>query len=224
MQLMISHYNENYFYFNNEQNIGETFKDFPNYFKIHEEIKTLFLNNQFQIKHIISVYEYFELLSFNEFKKNIDPRYNSNEDISKEKKEKIEKYFNNNPDAFLNKLAIATAVRRFISRNLIGIREDSEINCENELFDLLQYKTDCFDQEFTYNETLFDNSIGELKQFEIKVKEGLKLYEFLGGDDVLLGNIIKNQIMEEEEKEKEKNNTNSRKKKGKKQRKVKDTF
>jgi len=223
LQLMINHYNENNF--ENENNINETFNDFPNYFKIHEEIKSFFNeNNQFKLKHIISVYQYFELLCFSEFKKNIDPIYNSNEDISQDKKENIEKYFTSNTNAFIKKLTIATAVRRFISRNLVGIREDTEVKCDNELFDYLKYKEDCWDSEIVTNPQLFEGAIEDLKKIGIKVKEGLKLYEFLGGDDNLLGDVVKNKIMEQEKKEIEDNNKNAKKKKGKKQRQLKDTF
>jgi len=50
------------------------------------------------------------------------------------------------------------------------------------------------------------------------------LYEYLGGDDELLGNAVKNHIIEQEEKEKEEINRNAKKKKGKKQKRLKETF
>ena len=220
MQLMISYYKDKDL--DNEQNIGETIKDFPNYFKIHPETKKLFFDNKFQLKHLISVYEYFELLCFSEFKKNIDPRYNSTEDISKEKKSKIDEYFAI-PDDLINKTTIATTVRRFISRNLVGIREDTEIDCNNELFELI--KPDCWDSDFIFNEILFDRCLEKFKKFGIKVKEALRLYEYLGGDNILLGKDIQKEIMEKEESEKEEeNNRNNKKKKRKKQRQLKETF
>ena len=57
--------------------------DFPSYFKIPDDTKNLFRSNLFTISHIISVYEYLELLCFNEFKNNIDPSYKQT--ISEEK-------------------------------------------------------------------------------------------------------------------------------------------
>ena len=209
MQLMINFYTEKEF--EKDMKISETFKDFPNYCKIHEETKTLFLNNQFKLRHIISVYEYFELLCFSEFKKNIDPHYKSEQGINKEKIEKIEKYFNDG-NAFINKVFLATAIRRFISRYLVGLREDMQTNCTNPLFSYLEIKEDCWDFELTRNKNLFTSSIEEFKKSDISVNEGLKLYELLGGDDVLLGDIVKNHIMEQEEKEKEDINKNSKKK------------
>ena len=223
IQLMINFYKENTF--ENDQNIYETFSEFPDYFKIHKEVKALFEKNKFKLMHIVSVYEYFELLCFNEFKKNLDPCNNTNEDINKERKEKMEKYFACHDDPFINKLTIATAVRRFISRNLVGIRENNnDINGENELFNCLFYKEDCWDREIISNSNLFEQKIEELKQFGIKIKESLKLYEFLGGDDILLGEDVKNHIIEQEEKENEEVDKNAKKKKGKKRRKLKDTF
>ena len=221
MQLMISYYHENIF--ENEQTVYETFQEFPDYFKINEEIKSLFFNNkQFKLKHLLYVYEYFELLCFSEFKKNLDPCYNSNEDISNEKKEKLEKYFKEKPEHFITKINIATAVRRFISRYLVGIREDTDINIDDELF--LNLRNDCWDNELLINQVLFERSLEELKKVGIKVKEGLRLYEYLGGDDDLLGNAVKNHIIEQEEKEKEEINRNAKKKKGKKQKRLKETF
>ena len=54
--------------------ISETINDFPHYFKIPEDTKSLF-KNPFTISKIISVYEFFEFLCFGEFRKNIDPNY-----------------------------------------------------------------------------------------------------------------------------------------------------
>lgn len=152
----------------------------------------------------------------------MDACYNPNEDISNEKKEKLEKYFKEKPEHFITKINIATAVRRFISRYLVGIREDTDINIDDELF--LNLRNDCWDNELLINQVLFERSLEELKKVGIKVKEGLRLYEYLGGDDDLLGNAVKNHIIEQEEKEKEEINKNAKKKKGKKQKRLKETF
>ena len=217
IQLMITFYNEHLSFCDKNNKISETFNDFPPYFKIPDDTKNLFRVSPFTISHIISVYEYFELLCFNEFKNNIDPQYK--QIISDEKKENIENYFKNQPDALLTKLQISTTVRRFISRNLVGIREDSEVKENQELFDLLRYKEDCWNREIS-SSARFDEEIENLKRLDIKVGEVLNLYEKLGGDSSLLGEAVKKQVQEAEEEEEINRQTKKqkeKKRKGKKQ-------
>ena len=211
MQLMITFYNEQSTWDNNTA-ISDTINGFPTYFKIPEETKSLF-RNPFTISQIISVYEYFELLCFEEFKKNVDPSYNQK--ISEEKKECIGKYFDKNKNTLINKLIICTTIRKFISRSLVGIREDLEIGENIELFSILLFKEDCWNKEI-YNNNNFEQAIEQLKTLDIRVGEILDLYDILGGDKVLLGDKIKDKEDEKEEeknkKEKKSSTKNSKKK------------
>ena len=196
MQLMITFYNEQSTWDKNTS-ISDTINDFPTYFKIPEETKALF-RNPFTISQIISVYEYFELLCFEEFKKNIDPSYKQT--ISEEKKESIRKYFEENKNALINKLVICTTIRKFISRSLVGTREDLEIGENIELFSILLYKEDCWNREI-YSNNNFEQAIEQLKTLDIRVGEILDLYFVLGGDKILLGEKIKDKEDEKEEEE-----------------------
>ena len=208
IQLMITFYNE---LPNLGENIriSETISDFPAYFKLPDETKNLF-NNPFTINQLISVYEYFELLCFDEIKNNIDPSYK--QQIIDSKREKIEEYFLKYPNSLINKLLLASTIRKFISRSLVGIREDLEINNNIELFSVLIYKEDCWNREI-FNNIYFDSTIYKLQELDIKVGEVLNLYEILGGDNVLLGEVVKNKV---EEKEVEKTIKKKKKKKVKK--------
>ena len=195
--------------------IIETINDFPNYFKIPNDTKNLF-KNPFSISQIISVYEYFELLCFEEFKKNIDPSYK--EEINDEKKKKIENYFDNNPYILLNKSVIYSTIIKFISRSLLGIREDLEIGANLELFSILAIKEDCWNREIS-NNSKFGEEINILQQLDIKVGEVLNLYEILGGDNNLLGEDIKKEVEIREDKKienKENKKNKNKKKAGKK--------
>ena len=195
IQLMITFYNEQPTYDNKNIRINETFSDFPSFFRIPEDTRNLFKNNSFTISHILSVYEYFELLCFDEFKKNIDPSFK--QIINDEKKNNIEKYFEKNQNAVLNKLEISSAVRKFISRNLAGTREDLNVDRNQELFFILQCKEDCWNAQIINNAS-FEEEIEQLKKLNIKVAEILNLYEKLGGDKVLLGENNKNKVNVEE--------------------------
>ena len=193
IQLMIIFYYNQTSYSDKNIRINETFNDFPFYFKISDDTKNLFSNYPFTISHILSIYEYFELLSFNEFKNNIDPGYKF--EISDEEKENIEKYFKDNPNPLLNKLEISTAVRRLISRSLVGMRGDYEVELDCNLFTILRYKEDCWNREISSNER-FDEELENLEKFNIPVKEALNLYEKLGGDSLLLGETVKKEVQE----------------------------
>ena len=211
IQLMITYYNEQLILDKNTL-INETINDFPHYFKLPEDTKNLF-KNPFTISKLISVYEYFELLCFSEFKNNIDPIYKGI--ISQDKKEKIEKFFLEHPDNLLNKLNISTTIRKFISRSLVGIREDLEVGANNELFGVLLFKEDCWNKEIFTN-IQFDHKIAELETLDIKVGEIFDLYNLLGGDDSLLGEKVKNKVEEKKEEEEEKQQSKKEKKKKKK--------
>ena len=213
IQLMIIFYSEHATYSDKNIRIIDTIKEFPPYFKIPEDIKNLFTNNPFTISHILSIFEYFELLCFKEFKKNIHPLYK--QIIPDEKSKNLEDYFKNNPDVILNKLEISTAVRRFISRSLVGLREDSEVKENQELFDVLRYKEDCWNRECLSTDK-FNKEIEILKKLDIKVEEALNLYEKLGGDLSLLSEFDKKQDQEEEEEEMKRQKKNPKKIKRKK--------
>ena len=197
IQLMITFYNERTIYSDKNIKIAETFMDFPTYFKINEDTKNLFQNNSFTISHILSVYEYFELLCFNQFKENMNELYKQN--IDNDKKKKVSQYFDKNPNVLLDKTRIATAIRQFISRSLVG-QIDLEIDPNQELFFTLKSKEDCWNIEL-YNDNNFNKEIEELKKLNIKVSEALSLYQELGGDTILLGENIKKQVKKEEEEE-----------------------
>ena len=158
---------------------------------------TLF-QNPFTISQIISIYEYFELICFEELRENIDESFTRI--IGKEKEEKIEKFFSHNSMILINKLIISTTIRKFISRYLVGERYDFEIKDDSELFGILIYREDCWDREIYIN-SQFESVIKQLKILDIKVEEILHLYDLLGGDYILFKEIkqSKKEKIEKEE-------------------------
>jgi len=116
-------------------------------------------------------------------------------------------------------LNISTAVRRFISRSLVGTREDMDAENTQELFDILRYKDDCWNMEIV-SSARFDPEIESLKKLNIKVGEVLNLYERLGGDSILLGEAVKKQVKENEEEENNKQNKKAKDNKKKKTKKA----
>jgi hypothetical protein len=195
IQLMITFYNEQPEFIDKDMRISATFNNFPDFFRIPEDTKKLFRNYPFTISHIISVYEYFELLCFEEFKKDMDPLFKQK--IDDEKMKVIENYFIKNPNVILNKLEISSACRKFISRNLIGIREDLTFDGNQELFFILKFKEDCWNTYLITNDS-FEQEIQNLSSLDIKMAQILDLYEKLGGDKILLGDDIRIKVNEDE--------------------------
>ena len=100
--------------------IEYSINDFKPLYDIYD-MKYLFLE-RFTISQIISIYEYLELLWFNEIKENMFVDYKKV--INEEKKKNIEKFFQDNKSVVINKLVISTTIRKFISRYLVGKRQD----------------------------------------------------------------------------------------------------
>ena len=198
IQLMITFYNERSVYSDIEIKISETIQDFPPYFKIHEETIKLFQSSSFTMCQLVLVYEYFELLCFKVFKDNINQSFKL--DIDNDKKNEINRYFDKNPDALLGRVQISTAVRKFISRYLVGQEVDTNIDKNHNLFDILKIKEDCWDYA-QFNDANFIKYIEDLNKLNIKIGEALSLYTELGGDSFLLGETIKKQVNEEDQKE-----------------------
>ena len=71
--------------------IKDTLNDLPNYFVIPTITKDLLINNDFKVNEILSIFEYFELLCFEEFKNNLDLAYKK--ELTKEQIENINLYY-----------------------------------------------------------------------------------------------------------------------------------
>ncbi len=166
-------------------------KNLPNYIHLSEETVRLFNQNNFTIFHIFSVYEYFELLCYEDFKNNTDEDYKKK--IPEDKKKQILDYFKKKDETkkgyLITKLILSGAVRKFISRVLTGQRDDREINPTFEIFSFMEYKEDIWKNE-VLNSANFSPELSELSQCDIHIDNAVDLYDILGGDKILLGEKI----------------------------------
>ena len=91
----------------------------PDFIIVNEEIKELLQNNSlFSLRYFRDLYEYIELYSFPRIEVNINWNFKVN--IEPEIKTKLENHFKNNPNIIVTKKELASVVRRFITRFLIG--------------------------------------------------------------------------------------------------------
>ena len=177
-------------------------KVLPNYIHLSEETIRLFNQNNFTIFHIFSVYEYFELLCYDDFKNYTDNDYKKK--IPEDKKKKLLDYFKKKDDTkkgyLITKLILSGAVRKFTSRVLTGQRDDREINPDFEIFSFMEYKEDIWKNE-VLNNANFSVELNELSEIDIHVDNAVELYDALGGDKILLGEKIVEKVENKQSKD-----------------------
>ena len=228
IQLLIFYLNEkNKQEFEEDVKISKLIKEkiLPSYVHLTEETKDFFNKTNFTIYHIFPVYEYFELLCYEDFKNNTDDDYKKN--LSEEKVKSINNYFTEKEKEngyLITKIVLSGAVRKFISRILTGKRDDLEINPDFELFSYLEYKEDIWNSE-VFNNNHFSDEISQLSSLDIHVNNAINFYDVLGGDKCLLGEKIEQEVINKEIKNKEeKNKIKNDQKKKKKKKNIEDTI
>ena len=171
-----------------EEKIFIALKEHPKYLKLSEDCKTFFLEKEegknFTINKLMNIFFYIEHLCFEdlcatlqiEYKKEIDP------DIVK----KIQKdILENKNENILYIKDLAAALRRYISRYLVGQRQEVEIDENRELY-----------YELT-RQDLWEEKIGKLDNLDILIKNQLKDYKLTVGQSFNLYNIIGEEDKEE---------------------------
>ena len=209
--------NDNY---SQNEIIYDIIQKLSKYIKLNQELvqflkkhKDLGNKNAFTVEILVSIFEYFEKLCWEDIKKNVLPDYQLeiNEDI----KNHILNYFNENKDKkVIDKRNFAIALRKLISRSISGLRQDIDIDSNNKLMSYISRK-DLWDKDIINSEE-FEKEINEILSIEIKIGQCFNLYNLIGEDEILKeerNTIIENQnnkdfddndnIDEEEEEERD---------------------
>ena len=174
-------------------------------------------NNLFTVNSLIDFYNLFEHLCWDEIKGNINNEYIKT--FVDDEKQKIKKYFDNlGNNCIINKLNLSTAIRRFISKYLSGLTQETEFGENKPL--MFQLKRDDIWDNSLPTHPFFDKEMDKIHElFQIKIGYVMDLYELLGGDDSLL-TIIKNGLKIDNKKVNDKLNPKGNKDVEKKQSKV----
>ena len=178
----------------------------PNYIHLSKETIDLFNKTEFTLHKLFSVYEYFELLCYDDFIENTNIEYKVK--LPEEKKIQLNNYFyqkENGNGHLITKIVLSSAVRKLISRFLSGKREQQDISPQNELFLYLQNREDIWKKEIKDNAN-FDEEISQLSEIKILVQHSIDFYDVLGGDKILLGDEVIKEIKNQEEKKIEEEN------------------
>ena len=209
-EIIKENYDQNHF-------IYKIIEALPNYIILNEKLKNVFKekyqysdpnNKVFTINSLVSIFEYFESLCWNEIKKNIPPDYQL--ELAEKPKKFIMDYFekNKNENKLININNFTTALRRLISRYLTGSREESDIKTDSAL-KLYLTKAEFWPIGFVDND-LFDIQIYDICTDDIFIGNAYNLYNILEGDN--FNDEIKQKMNDEngndemKEKENKKNN------------------
>ena len=138
-------------------------------------------NNKFKINSLISIYNIFEFVCWDEIKNNLNEEYKMK--IEEKDKVKIINYINLNmkEDNLVTKKDISTALRRLISRYLCGKRGDTDINEYKRLSDYI-LREDLWRKQLQ-NDNNIDNFQciinSFFKEIDLSIGHSLELYELL---------------------------------------------
>ena len=133
-------------------------------------------NESFTVNSLVSFFEYFENLCWNNIKRNILEDYKL--ELPEETKNFILNYFKNNDKIkIINKYNFATALRKLISRSIAGSREDIDIKSDAEL-KLYISREDLWNNQIIENQN-FDKEIEDFCKSEIIIGHCWNLYNIL---------------------------------------------
>ena len=190
--------------------IYKIIENLPNYIILNENLKNLFKTKFeyaepkqkiFTINSLVSIFEYFESLCWNEIKKNVPPDYQLN--LADEPKKFILDYFENikKEDKLINVKNFTTALRKLISRSLAGSRQEADIKFDSAL-KLYIFRADLWPLGFIDNDA-FEMQIFEITRDDILIGNCYDLYNILEGDnyneEIKKKNFDKNKNIENQE-------------------------
>ena len=170
-------------------------KNKPDYLTLDRSYINFFSNNNFTINQFMNIYFYIEHLSFNELCKTLQGEYKKKieDSIVKDIKKGLEIKIENDKLPWKD---LAAAVRRFISRYLVGDTQTTDVSENSELIFQLS-RSDLWEEKYGKLENLDQLISDKINKFKIKVGQAYNFYEIIGTED-------KNSIAIDKENEKEK--------------------
>ena len=171
-----------FYYLNHNQNendninINMIINKMPKNIKLSDDFKNFFKNEgkNFEINQLMNIFVYVEHMCFGLISKNMDQRLKKS--LSDDTKEKLLSIFNVKDE----KLNLAIALRRYITRYLIGNKYIKDI--DNNSLHLELNKSDLWGvNSEKINE--FKKLLDKLKTFNLKVSNAFDLYKKIGKED-----------------------------------------
>ena len=170
---------------NEDEIIDVVIKSSKIYFKFSDDFKD-FLSNEgkkLTIDKLMNIYNIFEHLCYNELVCNLQIEF-QNELFFKQQQNITNKLINdenNNFNLYTIK-DLATSVRRFISRYLVGKMQTTDIKIDRELaFELS--RGDLWDEKIRKIENLNKIIENQISEFKLTVDQAYEFYELIGKED-----------------------------------------
>jgi hypothetical protein len=164
--------------------ISDIINKAPPYLKISDDCLNLFKNegNQFTLDKLMNIFFFIEHLCFKDLIESLQPEYRK--EISDEIAEKIrEKLFSQrNPDDKYTIGDLAAAVRRYISRYLVGKRQTIDINEDRDLPYELS-RIDLWEEKFGKLDDLEELISNQIYEFKLKVGQAYAFYQIIAEED-----------------------------------------
>ena len=160
----------------------------------------------FTINSLVSIFEYFEALCWDDIQANILIDYKL--EMSEESKKSVLEYFekNKNDKKIINKKNLTTALRRLMSRSISGSRQEIDMKADSQLrLYIGQYE---LWNQINVEDEAFQLEKDEIIKDDILICHCWMLYNILDGDNLLKKEINKNK----EERQKHEENKNIKEK------------
>ena len=178
------------------KSLAEIIDNLPRYIQLNEKLVDFFRKQiygdvqLFTVNTLVTIFDYFESLCWNDIKKNIPPDFTDTipENIHKE----ILSFFEqkNVENRIITKENLTSAIRKLISRSISGTRQEIEIKTDAKLKIYIE-KEDIWNKSIIEKDG-FNNEIDEIFKSEILVAQIVDLYNLLDGDNILYDKLNKN--------------------------------
>ena len=197
-----------FLYFNEKININgneiliEEIKNIPENLNILDpEFINIFETFQFKIKlnKLIDCYEFVEFLNYDKILTNVSKNINSK--LEDEQIDNLNRHFESKDNFLITKKDLGIAVRKFISRFLVG---ENFKNIESNILDWIKEKNELWNEKILSKEyeEQFDKEMKQLYSIDIKIKQSIDFYEKLGGERAEESKINKNENLNKKDKKK----------------------
>ena len=195
MQILIFYLGNNNF--TPDTDLKSIIADKPEYLKIDDKCINFIQDNNFKLNQFMNIFFYAEHLSFQELTKTLNVEYKKpiEEKVELDIKKKLEI---KKEDDKIPWKQLAAAVRRFISRYLVGDRQTIDIDEKQSLTFQLS-RIDLWEEKFGKLEKLDELIQEKINQFKITVGQAYNFYEIIGKEDK--NSILSDKKMREKEKE-----------------------
>ena len=174
-----------------DEKISEVVQKVSKYFKLSDDCNEFFLKEgvNFTINKLVSIFEYFEQLCYDDLIKTLPDAYK--EEIPEEIKEEIKiELLDKKVDSKITIKDLGAATRRFMSRYLVWEFELIEIQENRELVFYLTRK-DLWDRESINEDELAIVIFNLISKFKLNVKHVYSFYNLIGDEDKqFINNII----------------------------------